>query len=67
MTFHSRLFIKLMSHVSLYIYIFFVMYLLFVFFKAVDSHSGFKSFLNENQIQSETRTFTIITRVNAFF
>ncbi|UJR31099.1 hypothetical protein I4U23_018607 [Adineta vaga] len=29
----------------------------------VDSRSGFKSFLNENQIQSETRTFTIITRV----
>ncbi|CAF1037328.1 unnamed protein product [Adineta ricciae] len=28
----------------------------------VDSRSGFKSFLNENQIQSETRTFTIITR-----
>jgi hypothetical protein len=34
-------------------------------FKAVDSRSGFKSFLNENQIQSETRTFTIITRVYA--
>ncbi|UJR15569.1 hypothetical protein I4U23_002507 [Adineta vaga] len=28
----------------------------------VDSRSGFRSFLNENQIQSETRTFTIITR-----
>lgn len=28
----------------------------------VDTKSGFKSFLNDNQIQSETRTFTIITR-----
>ncbi|CAF3584690.1 unnamed protein product [Rotaria socialis] len=28
----------------------------------VNSQSGFKSFLNENQIQTETRTFTIITR-----
>ncbi|CAF3948702.1 unnamed protein product [Rotaria sp. Silwood2] len=28
----------------------------------VNSRAGFKSFLNENQIQSETRTFTIITR-----
>ncbi|CAF4204431.1 unnamed protein product, partial [Adineta steineri] len=28
----------------------------------VDSRLGFKSFLNENQIQSETRSFTIITR-----
>ncbi|CAF0810401.1 unnamed protein product [Adineta ricciae] len=28
----------------------------------VDSRSGFRSFLNENQIQSETRSFTIITR-----
>ncbi|CAF3560442.1 unnamed protein product [Adineta steineri] len=28
----------------------------------VDSRSGFKSFLNESQIQSETRTFTITTR-----
>ncbi|CAF3983937.1 unnamed protein product [Rotaria sordida] len=28
----------------------------------VNSRSGFKSFLNENQIQSETRAFTIITR-----
>ncbi|CAF3404707.1 unnamed protein product [Rotaria socialis] len=28
----------------------------------VNARTGFKSFLNENQIQSETRTFTIITR-----
>ncbi|CAF0847393.1 unnamed protein product [Rotaria sordida] len=28
----------------------------------VNSRIGFKSFLNENQLQSETRTFTIITR-----
>lgn len=31
---------------------------------AVDTKSGFKSFLNDNQIQSETHTFTVITRVN---
>ncbi|CAF1128245.1 unnamed protein product [Rotaria sp. Silwood1] len=28
----------------------------------VNARAGFKSFLNDNQIQSETRTFTIITR-----
>jgi hypothetical protein len=39
----------------------------YLYFKAVDSRSGFRSFLNENQIQSETRAFTIITRVYADF
>jgi hypothetical protein len=35
----------------------------FILSSAVDARSGFKSFLNDNQIQSETRTFTIITQV----